>query len=68
MGMGSDHLESASGVDADRSGIGEIADHGDHLPIAARFALGDQPLEQLQANAAPVGRGLQINRILHGEA
>ena len=53
---------------ADRSGVGGIADHRDHLPIAARLGFGDQPLQQLQADAAPVNRRLQIDRILNGEA
>ena len=68
IGMGPDHLESAFGVHADRSGIGGIADHRDHLPIAARLAFGDQPLQQLQADAAAMDRRLQIDRILHREA
>jgi hypothetical protein len=29
-------------------------DHGDHLPVAARLAFDDQPLQQLQANTAAV--------------
>ena len=68
IGVRPDHLEAAFGVNADRAGIGGIADHGDHLPIAARLALGDQPLQQLQADAAAVDRRLQIDRILHREA
>ena len=68
IGMGADHLESAYGVHADRSGVGGIADHRDHLPVAARLRFRDQPLQQLQADAAPVDRGLEIDRILHGEA
>ena len=67
IGVRPDHLEPAFGVKADRAGIGGIADHGDHLPVAARLAFRDQPLQQLQADAAAVGRGLQIDRILHRE-
>src|SRR3954449_8651788 len=47
-GMRADHLEAGLGVDADRTGIGGIADHGDHLPEAARLAFTDQPQHQLQ--------------------
>ena len=50
--MRPDQLESAFGMNADRTGIGGIADHGDHLPVAARLAFSDQPLQQLQTNAA----------------
>jgi len=49
MGMGSDHLKAGSGMDPDRSGVGGVADHRDHLPVAARLAFADQPLHQLQA-------------------
>ena len=66
--MRPDHLEAGLGVNADRAGIGGIADHRDHLPVAARLAFGDQPLHQLQADAAAVDRRLQIDRILHREA
>ena len=61
MAVRSDHLETAFGVNADRAGIGGVADHRDHLPVAARLALSDQPLHQLQADAAAVGRGLQVD-------
>src|SRR6267154_3423870 len=43
IGMGPDHLKSGPGMDADRAGIGGIADHRDHLAIAPRLALSDQP-------------------------
>src|SRR6202166_2133528 len=61
IGMGPDHLESAFGVHPDRSGVGGIADHRDHLPIAALLAVSDQPLQQLHADAAPMNRRLQID-------
>ena len=67
MGMRSDHLEAGFGVDPDRARIGGIADHGDHLPVAARLTFGDQPLHQQEADAAPVDRRLQIDRVLHSE-
>src|SRR3569623_1976782 len=51
-GMGADHLDASPGVDADRSGIGGIADHRDQLTEAARFAFGDQPLQQHKTDAA----------------
>src|SRR5258707_1224758 len=66
--MGPDHLKSAPSVHADRSGIGGIADHRNHLAIAARLRLGDQPLQQLQADPAAMDRRLKIDRILHREA
>ena len=66
--MRPDQLESAFGMNADRTGIGGIADHGDHLPVAARLAFSDQPLQQLQTNAAAVDRGLEIDRVFHREA
>jgi len=68
VGMGPDHLKSGPGMDADRSGVGGIADHRDHLAIASRFGFGDQPLQQLQADPAPMDCGLKVNRILHREA
>ena len=66
--MGPDHLKSAPSVHADRSGIGGITNHRDHLAIAARLRLGDQPLQQLQADSAAMDRRLKIDRILHREA
>ncbi len=66
--MGPDHLEAGPGVDADRSSIGGIADHRDHLPVPARLAFADQPQHQLQADAAAVDRRPQIDRIFHREA
>src|SRR5437879_9952770 len=39
--MRPDHLEAARGVHADRSGVGGIADHGDHLAVAAALAFLD---------------------------
>ena len=45
MGVGSDHPEAASRMDADGCGIRRIPDHSDHLPKAARLAFGDQPFE-----------------------
>src|SRR5215813_12179723 len=52
IGMGPDHLESAFAMHADRSGIGGVADDSNHLPVAARLALPEQPLHQQQADAA----------------
>ena len=45
--MGPDHLKPAFRVHADRPGIGEIADHRDHLPVTARLAFPEQALQQL---------------------
>ena len=66
--MGSDHLEASARVHADRSRVGGIADHGDHLAIAARLAFGDQAAQQLYPDAAAMDGGRQIDRVLHGEA
>src|SRR5204862_8359215 len=55
--MRPDHLEAARGVHADRSGIGGIADHGDHLAVAAALAFLDQAMQQPQADAAAMARG-----------
>src|SRR5882757_5060983 len=44
--MRADHLEAGFGMDPDRTGIGGIADHRNHLPVAARLAFNDQPLQQ----------------------
>ena len=41
-------------MNANRCGVGRIADDRDHLAIAAGLAFGDQPLQQLSAEAAPV--------------
>ena len=49
--MGPDHPEPGFAVHADRAGIGGIADHRDHLTIAACLALRDQPLQQSKADA-----------------
>src|SRR6266481_6417468 len=60
-GVRSDHLEAGPGMDADRSGVGGIADHRNHLAIASRFGFGDQRLQQLQADPAPMDCGLKVN-------
>ena len=66
--MRPDHFKAGTGVHADRSGIGGIADHGDHLAIAAALAFLDQAQQQLQPDAAAVDRGFQVDRILDREA
>ena len=66
--MRPDHLKAGPAVQADRSGIGGIADHRNHLPVIARHAVVDQSLQQLAADTLPMHLRRQVDRILDGEA
>ena len=62
--MRPDHLETAFGMNADRAGIGGIPDHGDHLPVAARLALGNQPLSACSAGDANQDGAIAIDDLI----
>src|ERR1700744_1946021 len=63
----SDHVKAAACMEADRPGVGGIADDRDHLPVATALACVDQPLHQLEADAAAMAHGIEVNRILDRE-
>src|SRR5262249_5200583 len=63
-----DHGEPERPVQFDRRRIGGIADYRDHLPEAARFAVGDHPLEQRAAEAATLRFRSDVYRVLDREA
>ena len=67
-GMGADQCEAQAAVQADRAGIGGIADHRDHLAVAAGLAVRDQPPQQQSADPAPMHGGRQIHRVLDGKS
>ena len=55
-------------MQADRCGIGRIADHGQHLARAARFALRQQFGQQQLADALSLGVFGEVDRILQAKA
>ena len=51
----------------DRGVVVTVADHGNHLAVAAGGAFINDPLQQWPGNILPLLIGVQVDRILHRE-
>ena len=67
-GEGADVAETRRLVQPDRGRLCRIADHRDHLPVAALLGFNEQPVEQRASDAAAMRLRCDVDRILDGEA
>src|SRR5678815_4624663 len=63
-----DAKKAGRGVQADRGGVGAVADHRDDLPVAETLATADELSEQQLADALALHPGPHVDRILQAVA